>query len=278
MNLKLDIKIFVVTHKETQLQAMNGYVPMMVGAAQRKELRSAYIGDNTGENISEKNCSYSELTGLYWIWKNDHSDYIGLVHYRRFFVKNLRPLFTYRGRYVVKNIKNAYTILTVEDCEKLLSDCDVIVKEKEWRARKNSKILRWTIGDEAWDMTLKVFLRMHPDEMGTFHDVEKMHSHFNCNMFIGKKKIMDKYCEWLFPILQAIDSEHEKSSGQYYCNRELGYISEFLFKVWLIENKIKYKVVPVVNIEAPDALNGVMNVRHFCRFLENKALAMCKKI
>ena len=36
-------------------------------------------------NISEKNPYYCELTGLYWAWKNLDAEYIGLVHYRRYF-------------------------------------------------------------------------------------------------------------------------------------------------------------------------------------------------
>ncbi len=53
------------------------------------------LGDDTGENISEKNTRYSELTAHYWAWKNyellDSPDYIGFVHYRRGFLLAAEP-------------------------------------------------------------------------------------------------------------------------------------------------------------------------------------------
>ena len=52
----------------------------------KKEKRIlGYQGDDAGDNISEKNPYYCELTGLYWAWKNLDADYIGLAHYRRHF-------------------------------------------------------------------------------------------------------------------------------------------------------------------------------------------------
>lgn len=48
------------------------------------------IGDDTGENISNKNDYYNEMTAVYWAWKNyeelGNPDYIGLMHYRRHFI------------------------------------------------------------------------------------------------------------------------------------------------------------------------------------------------
>ncbi len=52
------------------------------------DLRMKDLTDMTGDNISEKNPIYCELTGLYWMWKNmiirgAKEDYYGLYQYRR---------------------------------------------------------------------------------------------------------------------------------------------------------------------------------------------------
>ena len=92
--IAMNIKIIVATHKKYWMPSDPVYFPIHVGAEGKKDpmghpLDLGYIKDNTGENISDKNKNYCELTGLYWAWKNLNADYIGLAHYRRHFtVKN----------------------------------------------------------------------------------------------------------------------------------------------------------------------------------------------
>ena len=40
--------------------------------------------DDEGDNISQKNKTYCELTAQYWAWKNEDADYYGFFHYRRY--------------------------------------------------------------------------------------------------------------------------------------------------------------------------------------------------
>lgn len=84
--MKKNIKLIVATHKSYEMpQDDNLYIPLHVGKKGKKDL--GYLGDDTGDNISEFNPYYCELTGVYWAWKNLDYDYLGLVHYRRYFCK-----------------------------------------------------------------------------------------------------------------------------------------------------------------------------------------------
>ena len=80
----MKIQMIVAAHKAYRMPQDPMYIPIHVGKA-GKELELGFQGDNTGDNISEKNFSYCELTGLYWAWKHLDGDYIGLSHYRRYF-------------------------------------------------------------------------------------------------------------------------------------------------------------------------------------------------
>ena len=83
------VKIFVVCHKEAEVPNDDVYTPIHVGKA-KSDLNFGFIGDNTGDNISEKNSTYCEMTAHYWVWKNVRKEdavYVGFCHYRRFFLQ-----------------------------------------------------------------------------------------------------------------------------------------------------------------------------------------------
>ena len=82
----MDVRMYVMTHKKIAPIASSIYHILHVGKKGKEDL--GYPGDDTGDNISEKNTNYCELTGMYWLWKNCNCDIIGICHYRRFFCEN----------------------------------------------------------------------------------------------------------------------------------------------------------------------------------------------
>ena len=79
------VKILVAIHKADKVYGDKVYMPIQVGKS-LSEFNLGFQGDNTGDNISEMNSMFCELTAHYWAWKNlKDVDYIGLCHYRRYF-------------------------------------------------------------------------------------------------------------------------------------------------------------------------------------------------
>ena len=60
----MNIKILVVAHKQCEIPKDDVYLPIQVGKVLHPDLNLGYQPDNDGENISEKNPYYSELTAM----------------------------------------------------------------------------------------------------------------------------------------------------------------------------------------------------------------------
>ena len=131
------IKILVCYHKPFPLLKDEILTPIHLGRKiANKEntgvqwLMENMIGDDTGENISDKNAYYNEMTALYWAWKNydklGNPDYIGLAHYRRLFVMEENVSETYSIKeYNQNNIKEVLNY-TPEKLKKIVEDCDFV--------------------------------------------------------------------------------------------------------------------------------------------------------
>lgn len=233
----MDIKIIVATHKKYEMPKYLCYLPLQVGKKGKDNL--GYIGDDEGENISEKNPYYCELTGVYWAWKNLKADYIGLVHYRRQF----------KG----KNKKEASlfdTVLSNAEIEELLKETDIILpKKRNYYIENLYDHYKHTMYIEPLDITGEIIENFYPEYYSNFLKLHKRTSAHMFNMFIMKKEYIDKYCEWLFDILGKLE---EKMQGEEYDSfhaRFYGRISELLLDIWIETNNLSYKEVPVMSME-----------------------------
>lgn len=234
------MKIFVgvIAHKKYWMPKDDLYVPIQVGGAFQSPIYE--YRDDIGDNISNKNKNFCELTGLYWMWKNISKDYdyLGLVHYRRYFANKKFPSFD-------------LSILTKEKVDNVLRKYDAILPKKFFFGRKtvfNNYKSSHHINDLM--RTKDIISRIYPQYLSSFDKVLKRHSIHAFNMFIMKKEYFNSYCEWLFNILFELEKEIDISDYDEYNKRVFGFISERLLDVWLDKNKIKYKEYDVKFIES----------------------------
>lgn len=208
------IRIYTMTHRAFDVPPDPLYVPLQVGSALHEAL--GYLRDDTGDNISHLNGYYSELTGLYWIWKNvSDVDYVGTCHYRRFLINEQERIFT-RKEY--ENLLQEYDLITTRQV--------ILNNSYHYGFAANHNIV-------ALDATGEVIRELYPDYYGTFVRLVNGPRTYFGNIFVTDKASFDEYCSWLFSIFfevqRRIDMETEQDA---YHRRVFGFISEFLLLVW----------------------------------------------
>ena len=256
--------LVIASHKPYPFPTDNLYLPLQVGATGKPSIPD-FERDDSGENISEKNPNFCELTGLYWAWKNLDSDYIGLVHYRRYFSKH-----HFSHKSIEKNLQKT---LTKPQLEKLLRTSNIILpKKRKYYIETLYSHYSHTMHPMPLDETRKIIAKNYPKYLKSFDRLKTRSSAHMFNMFIFPKSLLDKYCAWLFDILFTLeenlkDNPELKSYSPFH-QRFYGRISELLLDVFLETNNIisdknptdpHYRVteLPVLNIEPINWLKKV---------------------
>lgn len=220
------IKIIIATHKEYFMPSNNMYLPIHVGKEGKENI--GYQGDNEGENISVKNPYFCELTGLYWAWKNLPDDYLGLIHYRRFF--------TTKGAFKRKNQPLDSLYLTHKEASDLLTEYDVIVpKKRNYYIETLYSHYANTLHAEHLDVTREIIAEKCGQFLESFDKVMKQRGGYMFNMFIMSKELVNDYCSWLFPILFELEKYLPTDKYSAFHARFYGRVSELLFNVWLMQ-------------------------------------------
>lgn len=250
----------VAAHKEFPMpKERELYLPVLVGAKKNYKPGIDYQRDDDGENISEKNPNYNELTAIYWAWKNLNVDAVGLVHYRRFLSK--------------KRKRDLESILNKQDVEELLAKTPIILpKKRKYYIETNYSHYVHAHHQEPIDVTRKVIVDKYPEYLDAFDQMMKRTSAHMFNMFVMKKELFDEYAMWLFDILGEVEKQIDISEYSVQEARVFGYLAERLMDVWILTNGFNYTEVNWIQIGKKDTLKKLVN------FLKRKFLKNSAKI
>lgn len=201
----MSIKIYVVGSTKNKFLQMNSS-------------RQKFFVDesHTGDNIDNLNPWYCELTGMYYMWKHETADIVGLEHYRRNFIGNSG-------------------LLTDNEIENILKSYDVILYRDSVKSNAMQHMLKAHKGAEL-ALGLAVINTEYGKEMSNFFYKNFTGDYvYLGNMFICKKTIADKYFEFIFNVLKEFDEMH-----QFKIPRIDGYIAEYFMEPWF--EYMNYKI------------------------------------
>ena len=229
------IKIIIACHRECPVPDAPCYLPVEVGAALRAEPIPGFTPDDKGNNISQKNENYCELTALYWAWKNLDADAVGLVHYRRYFSKN----------------RLSKQIAAEADFQKALGKAPVIlpVKRHYWIETIYSQYIH-AHHEQDLTVTRAVIAERCPAYLAAYDQKMQRRSGHTFNMLVMRRDLFDAYCSWLFSVLFEVEKRLDISSYDAYSSRVFGFIAERMLDVWVWTNHVPYTEMPVLNTES----------------------------
>lgn len=263
-----NLKIFLAYHKKSPLYKSEIFIPIKVGNGEL----DGCISDKTGDNISDLNPYYCELTGQYWVLKNylknSTDDYIGFAHYRRLpditnisdtdipaifglnFSESLTLFEKLNNSDLYEYIKD-YDIILPCSCYMYSNTVNPLLRTNEqnlntyehFKTEHNSDLL---------DILKEIITKNYPDytdSLNECYSAEKSHFY---NMYIMKKEFMQEYLTFLFNILKKTGEAIGGWTQDKYL-RMAGFLSETIINIWVKKHstlKLGYMPVYMIDFEA----------------------------
>lgn len=263
------IKLILSYHKPDVLLKDSVLTPVHAGRALARKrlpadspdlqwLLENTTGDDTGDNISEKNPSYNEMTAVYWAWKNyadlGDPDYIGFMHYRRHFLFK-------DGPFVQTEVSNLgepeYLEETLgyspEAVAEILSGCDFVYPRPHKRAsmwehfRANHHI-------QDLEVAVEILKEKFPRFAGSAQKYLDGGDAIFCNMFIMPKAMFFEYAQFVFAILEELEVRADLDGKRLF-------VSESLTGIFITEMLARGKVgrsLPMVIAEGQHTVDVVV--------------------
>ena len=162
------------------------------------------------------------------------AEYLGLVHYRRYFSKG--------------HIRRH--ILQQPDVEKLLQKADVILpKKRNYYIETTYNQYAHAHHEEDLLQTRAILAEKYPTYLPAFDHVMKRTSGHRFNMMIMRRDKLDAYCSWLFTVLGELENRLDISAYSPYDARVFGFVAERLLDIWVETNGIHYAEISFWYIE-----------------------------
>lgn len=192
----MDISLYCICHKGVENKSSQfNQKNLMCGAVnyppEYKEYikNKNYLLDDKGDNISHLNPFFGQLCGLYWSWKNDQSEWVGINTYRIFW--DTQELSNKIKKNNIFYIPESFYINDIIH--------DPLLGNRNMNLYEQYQFYHGSIG---WDLLYGLCKTSDiPLKSEMIDELKTQHRIYPYNMFIAHRELYNKICEILFEIL-----------------------------------------------------------------------------
>lgn len=244
------VVIAVSCHKPTALPKAGAYLPIHAGAALAAEPIPGMQPDDEGDNISERNPRFCELTAQYWAWKHIEAEYVGICHYRRYFCfDGLEHEANDHAQIEVSDLTpEAAAELRLDDdglIAQTVSRYDMIIPA-QWDVRgvytpKGPKrnvakhmIAYGLVTKDILKALDRIVAKRQRAYRADLRDYLAGSRYIGYNCLIARRELFDELCAFEFDVLKAFDESYDFGGDIEAAKRVCGYLGEILFSTFVL--------------------------------------------
>jgi hypothetical protein len=247
----LNLKIYSAFHIPIPLDHFKDISPLVVGGNAEY---SQYLSDILKDGSYLNNARWSELSGIFKIWKEAPSAYVGFCHYRRIFDLRCQEPNTIRS-----------TRISLGDLPReatLLGDSFLKLLDKDTIITPHPKLLNRSIFDQYQlhhkindlCLTLSILDANFPELSEFTPIVFDSYELYANNMFITSWKNFDEICQIWFTVLTIFEYTVNNNGQNRYQRRDISFLAERIFTIWIHYKKhqgLKLKHCHYFHIDYP---------------------------
>lgn len=272
----MNIKIFVSHRIDQSNTVINDdmYVPVRCGAVyDYYHFNDQMQGDDTGDNISSKRMSYNELTVLYWAWKNQKADYMGLCAYRRYLCSKGEGEVQFAEHnagcwnvdYLDDGTVEKYG-LAKKDLEEAIKGNDAVFMKKfelsHFGLKSNYEAMSRSSDYHNMadvDCMMDILKKDYPWIYESAKEYMMNYGYSSIYIiFIMSYELFNKFCEFLFGVLKKVEDKIDVSGYDQKKYRVFGTLAERLlgiYSIFLESRNYKVKYLPLIFVKNPNSLS-----------------------
>lgn len=245
-------------------------IPIQVGYNET-HIEMGIQKDNEGDNRGNRHPYYSELSGLYWLWKNIDAEYKGLFHHRRALTLKKESLccklyvlyrwlkcavlifFKSKGFFVVNEVwlseaeykKSVQDFLSIIK-KKYLGEYEMLVPVPSmiW-PQSNQQFFSVVVENYIFQLIGMILEEHWPEYYKFWCQTLVSRKLYHANMSIMRNSFFESYAVFIFSVLDML--EKKLIDGKYYISlseemamsRKFGYIGELLTNTFILYQREK---------------------------------------
>ncbi|PPQ39237.1 DUF4422 domain-containing protein [Rhodopila globiformis] len=223
---------YVVTHLNCKPIERPEFTTVYCGSAAAGRPTGA-ISDILRDGTRLINRRWSELSAMYRIWQDGpRSDVVGFNHYRRYLSFSLdhdEPMVTI-ARDDIRVVENA--CYDSEVISRVGQNYCIVAKPQRLGGRVPDTYASWHIGSD-YELMRRLAVERYPHLAAEFDQQLVRDDMYACNLFFLCWADFDDLCKVWFSVLGDFCSEVKWPRGDLYQNRDVAFLSEGLFDVWV---------------------------------------------